>query len=82
MENTDPEGGQMTAREMGHKGGSTTMARYGREHFVRIGKMNDGRGGLVTKERYGHEFYVKIGKKGGARVRELVEKGKVLEGEK
>ena len=34
------------------------------------------RGGTTTKERHGHEFYKKIGTKGGAKVKELIERGK------
>ena len=45
------------------------------------------RGGEATSQTHGHEFYSEIGhlggeaggKKGGARVRELVQKGKEME---
>ncbi len=36
-------------------------------------------GGARTAETHGHEFYEEIGKKGGAKVRELIEKGKEME---
>jgi general stress protein YciG len=36
------------------------------------------RGGNATKAGHGHEFYESIGRKGGAKVKELIEKGKEL----
>jgi len=38
------------------------------------------KGGERTSETHGHQFYEEIGKKGGEKVRELIEKGKKLEG--
>ncbi|HEX2952274.1 MAG TPA: Em GEA1 (EM1) [Armatimonadota bacterium] len=38
------------------------------------------KGGERTAETHGHQFYEEIGKKGGQKVRELIEKGKKLEG--
>jgi general stress protein YciG len=37
--------GEMTAREMGRKGGNTTKARYGHDYYVAIGK----RGGAEVR---------------------------------
>ena len=37
------------------------------------------KGGLKTSETHGWEFYQAIGRKGGARRRELAEKGRKLE---
>lgn len=52
--------GKMTVQEAGRKGG----------------KLGGPRGGQVTKKRYGHDFYEEIGRKGGAKVRDLINKGK------
>lgn len=35
------------------------------------------RGGMKTAETHGQEFYQEIGHKGGQRVKELIEKGKM-----
>ncbi len=72
--------GEMSIREAGRRGGTTTAKRYGREHYERIGKIGGTKGGNTTKERYGHDFYKKIGTMGGGRVRELIAKAKELEG--
>jgi general stress protein YciG len=34
------------------------------------------KGGELTKARYGKDYYSEIGKKGGAKVAELIKKGK------
>ncbi len=60
--------------EIGRKGGASTRARYGTEHYVEIGR----RGGQTTAARYGPAFYGRIGRKGGQRVRELVARAKEL----
>ncbi|MBW3621998.1 MAG: hypothetical protein KY468_01150 [Armatimonadetes bacterium] len=66
----------MTVREAGRKGGTKVREKYGSEFYKEIGR----KGGTTTWETHGKEFYQKIGKKGGekggARVRELIEKGK------
>lgn len=41
--------GEMTAREMGQRGGNTTKERYGHEFYVRIGH----KGGDRVKELIG-----------------------------
>ncbi len=68
--------GNMTVREAGSKGGSTTRERYGHEFYEGIGKKGGQKGGQTTFKRYGHEFYEAIGKKGGAKVRELINEAK------
>ncbi len=49
MEITD-EIRRQVIREMASKGGKTTFAKYGHEHFVTIGK----KGGAVVKESIKH----------------------------
>ena len=39
-------------------------------------------GGEATRRTHGHEFYSEIGHKGGARVRELIQEGKLTENKK
>ena len=72
--------GEMTVREAGHKGGSKVRDKYGPDFYKEIGH----KGGSATSATHGKEFYQRIGKiggtKGGARVRELIEKGKKAEG--
>ena len=71
----------MTVREAGRKGGSKVRDKYGIEFYQQIGQ----KGGTTTWETHGKEFYQKIGKmggtKGGARIRELIAKGKQVEAE-
>ena len=68
--------GEMTVREAGRKGGNTVKLNYGPDFFKKIGQM----GGRATSAGHGHDFYEAIGHKGGmkggARVRELIAKGK------
>lgn len=68
--------GDMTVREAGRKGGNTVKQNHDPDFFKEIGK----RGGLATSANHGHEFYQQIGRKGGtiggARVRELIARGK------
>ena len=68
--------GEMTVREAGRKGGSKVRDKYGPDFYKEIGH----KGGSATSAAHGREFYQKIGKivgmKGGARVRELIEKGR------
>ena len=72
----EKNGGEMTVREAGRKGGQTVKERHGPDFFKEIGR----KGGRATSAAHGHEFYQEIGRKGGqkggARVRELIEKGK------
>ena len=58
---------KMSRAEAGRKGGQTTKARYGEEHFGRIGRIGGKKGGETTKQRYGTEFYQKIGRIGGSK---------------
>ncbi len=60
--------GDITVREAGRRGGTSTKKKYGGDFYKAIGK----KGGETTKERHGPEHYEKIGKKGGAKVRQLV----------
>jgi len=61
---------EMAARKSGptpgtpnaRHGGEATKAKYGTEHYSRLGK----KGGTAVKEAYGPEHYSEIGKKGGA----------------
>lgn len=66
----------MTVREAGRKGGNKVRDTRGSAFFSEIGK----KGGTTTWKTHGREFYQEIGKKGGtiggARVRELIAKGK------
>ena len=50
----------ITVREAGKRGGLSTLYKFGRAYFVRIGKI----GGLHTKALHGHQ-YKDWGKKGG-----------------
>ncbi|AFD00932.1 hypothetical protein Mtc_2197 [Methanocella conradii HZ254] len=76
------EKGAMTVREAGHKGGEKTKERYGEEFYEEIGRKGGKIGGETTKERYGGSFYEDIGHRGGQKVKELIERGKTLRGEK
>ncbi|MBV8602730.1 MAG: general stress protein B [Candidatus Eremiobacteraeota bacterium] len=61
-EEADAEnGGEMSVREAGKKGGDTVRDRYGSGFYEKIGR----KGGQVTRERHGAEFYEAIGQKGG-----------------
>jgi len=55
------DGGEMSVREAGKKGGDTVRDRYGSGFYEKIGR----KGGQVTRERHGAEFYEAIGQKGG-----------------
>jgi general stress protein YciG len=59
-------GGEMSVREAGKKGGDTVRNRYGSGFYEKIGR----KGGQVTRERHGAEFYEAIGQKGGKVVKE------------
>jgi len=58
----DRKGGSIPGTPQAKRGGEATKAKYGAEHYFRIGK----KGGAAVKEAYGHEHYSEIGKKGGA----------------
>jgi general stress protein YciG len=70
--------GVMTVKEAGHKGGERTKERYGEGFYEEIGRKGGKIGGETTKERYGGSFYEDIGHKGGQKVKELIERGKLL----
>lgn len=60
MTETAPVAESMSVKEAGAKGGKATMAKYGRSHFVEIGRVS----GLKAAAK-GREFFVELGKKGG-----------------
>ncbi len=66
--------GEMTVKEAGRRGGTTTKKRHGPEFYQGIGT----KGGNTTMQRHGREHYLRIGKKGGAQVSKLVALGKKL----
>jgi general stress protein YciG len=41
---------ELTCKEAGRKGGTTTARKYGAEYYKRIGSM----GGQRTKQKWGH----------------------------
>lgn len=51
---------EVSVREAGRRGGTTTRDRHGVEFYRRIGA----RGGEITKKRYGHLFS-EFGRRGG-----------------
>ena len=55
------DGGEMSVREAGKKGGTKVRDRYGVEFYEAIGR----KGGQATRDRHGVEFYESIGQKGG-----------------
>ena len=73
------ETGTMTVREAGHRGGTRVKEKMGADFFREIGR----KGGTATSRTHGPDFYRQIGHmggtKGGARVRELIAKGKSAE---
>ena len=75
---TSKQGGEMSVREAGRKGGEkggqTTKERYGTPFYKEIGR----KGGEAVRDERGHEFYEEIGRKGGQKVRELIAEGKRL----
>jgi uncharacterized protein len=74
-QNGSPDGGNMSVREAGRKGGKTTRARYGAEFFQEIGA----KGGRTVSERYSNEHFREIGRKGGRRVAELIARAKGMD---
>lgn len=60
-----PNGGGMTVREAGKRGGDRVKAKYGSEFYEAIGR----KGGEATKEKYGPSFYEEIGQKGGQKLK-------------
>ena len=43
----------LTSSEIGKKGGDTTLARYGLEHYSNLGKSAQ----KTIKEKYGPDYY-------------------------
>lgn len=54
--------GEITAKEMGHRGGTSTVAKYTAD--TRMGWAT--KGGHTTKEKYGIEHYRALQAKGAA----------------
>ena len=54
-------GGGMSVREAGKRGGDRVKEKYGSEFYEAIGR----KGGEATKSKYGPTFYEEIGAKGG-----------------
>ncbi len=63
MSTTDnnSNGGGMSVREAGKRGGDRVKEKYGSEFYEAIGR----KGGEATKSKYGATFYEEIGAKGG-----------------
>ena len=59
---------------LGRQGGAVTKARYGSDYYTRIGQS--GREALANLT---HEQRQENGRRGGARVKQLIERGKALE---
>ena len=60
-----------------NQGGKTTAERHGHNFYHEIGTQGGKKGGATTSKRYGLEFYQAIGRKGGAKMRELIQEGKL-----
>jgi general stress protein YciG len=58
-------GGGMSVREAGKRGGDRVKAKYGSEFYEAIGR----KGGEATKSKYGPAFYEEIGAKGGQKLK-------------
>src|SRR5437879_1035812 len=68
----DDKRGDMTVRQAGQKGGTSTAGKHGASFYREIGK----RGGQARKGQLGTEGYAKLGRKGGeARKTQLGSKG-------
>ena len=59
--NSNGNGGGMSVREAGKRGGDRVKEKYGSEFYEAIGR----KGGEATKSKYGPTFYEEIGAKGG-----------------
>ena len=68
----DDKRGDMTVRQAGQKGGTSTAGKHGASFYREIGK----RGGQARKGQLGTEGYAQLGRKGGRRVAELIRRGK------
>lgn len=66
---------EISVKEAGQRGGLANLRKFGREYFVRIGKI----GGLRTKRLHG-EHYKEWGKLGGrpkkSNLKEIMGQGK------
>ena len=68
----DDKRGDMTVRQAGQKGGTSTAGKHGAGFYREIGK----RGGQARKGQLGTDGYAKLGRKGGeARKTQLGSKG-------
>src|SRR6267143_3804552 len=67
----DPRG-ELTVRQAGQRGGTSTAGKHGSSFYREIGR----RGGQARKGQLGPEGYAKLGRKGGRRVAELIKRGK------
>ena len=72
LNNSLNQGGGMTVREAGKKGGQARKQELGSSGYAALGR----KGGEAVRQKYGAEFYQQIGKKGGqARKSELGTEG-------
>src|SRR5216684_4101457 len=67
----DPRG-ELTVRQAGQRGGTSTAGKHGSSFYREIGR----RGGQARKTQLGSEGYAQLGRKGGRRVAELIKRGK------
>jgi uncharacterized protein len=65
IQDTQSNGGGMSVREAGRRGGERVKAKYGSEFYEEIGR----KGGEATKSKYGASFYEVIGQKGGQKLK-------------
>lgn len=53
---------KLTPAVAGHLGGTATLARHGREHFVRAAQLGAAKGGQTTRDRHGSAHFSRIAK--------------------
>src|SRR6266550_4121355 len=91
FEAMDPRG-ELTVRQAGQRGGTSTAGKHGSSFYREIGRRGGqarktqlgsrgyaelGRkGGEARKTQLGSEGYAQLGRKGGRRVAELIKRGK------
>src|SRR5438552_17783379 len=71
FEAMDPRG-ELTVRQAGQRGGTSTAGKHGSSFYREIGR----KGGEARKTQLGSEGYAQLGRKGGRRVAELIKRGK------